>query len=242
MKPISGVIIFFFIPFSMFGQTIQNKADTTNTKRIIVYESYQGYKKEGSVLRNCIVINPLGILVGDYPLFYERNVKGKFHVLLGAGVTYTNYIYNLTGMNSDFFSNTTFFDDGLKRESRLGYTLTIQPKIYVNDVDFEGLYFGLQYRYRNYNYVSDSYYDEPISMIKEYRNISDILFNIGYSYNLGSDIIFDYYVGFGVRTTQYQYAAVTPIYNMNTTYQTDLHKEKKGSPTGTIGFRLGYAF
>lgn len=249
--------------FTAFSQTVKD-----SSSRIIVYESYvPSAPEERPKLKNFVAISPLSIFIGDFPLTYERNIVGPLNIMVGAGVTSKNYLYDIFS-TGDIFSGNTYYSDNFNRTSELGHSWVIEPKIYLKDRYFHGIYLGMEYKFRRYNYISTTY-DDPntggtvkVGDVKEHRNVADVKFNCGWAYNLGSNVVIDFFIGVGTRTNTYYYAEyntattsssntnsgtvwttpTTPTTTTNTTYRIDYLTQKRGTVTLSTGFRIGYAF
>jgi hypothetical protein len=232
------------------------------SQKITVYDSYVPSQKETEKpkLRNFFAINPLGLFVGDYPLYYERNIAGPFNIMVSGGVTSKNSLYDIM-QNGDLFGVNSNYDNNFNRSADMGYSYMIQPKIYLRERYFNGIYLGMEYRFRHYNYESTTY-DDPnygtvsVGNVKEYREVADIKFNCGWAYNMGSGVTIDFYVGVGTRTNRYHYAEYNTVNNngsgtifinptqptSSNSYQIDYATLTKGTVTLGTGFRIGYAF
>jgi len=136
------IILTVFIAFihNAFSQTVKD----SSSQRIMVYDSYVPSQKETEKpkLKNFFALNPLGLFVGDYPLYYERNVAGPFNIMVSGGVTSKNSIYDIM-QNGDLFGGNSNYDDNFNRTSDLGYSYMIQPKIYLKERYFNGIYLGM---------------------------------------------------------------------------------------------------
>lgn len=233
MKHLKIILLVILLSYQSYAQTVQEG-------QIKVYDSYQPTKGSSLGLKNKVSINPLGILIGDYPLYYERMFGNTFSVELGLGFTYENYMGNLTqdisGTNSDY-----------TRNFKLGSTYSISPKVYLNDDDFEGSYLCVVYRHRMYNAEVVKYQEQDIDpAIKEYNKLNSFTFNYGYVYHLGKGFLLDYYIGIGVRTQTVSQAKVeytqSNVYPYNYTYTYKTEKSKTTLPTGMWGIKLSYSF
>ncbi len=240
--------------FNTFSQTVQD-----SSSRIVVYDSYVPVAKEYPKLKNFIAISPLSIFIGDFPLTYERKIAGPLNIMIGGGLTSKNSIYDLTSMGGNtIFDNSAYYSDRFNRSTDMGYNYVIQPKIYLRDHYFNGIYLGMEYKFRHYNYTSTTY-DDPttnttvsVGEVKEYRNVADLKFNCGWAYNIGSNVVIDFYVGVGTRNNTYHYAdyenlnGYNGIYTVSpltpTAYVIQYQTVTKETVTVSTGFRIGYAF
>lgn len=233
-----NAILFIAVSFySAFSQSVPD-----NGAQIKVYDSYQPSKGASFGQKNKISFNPLGLLIGDYPLYYERMFGNTFSVEIGVGVTYENYAGNL--FRYGVLDNSA---DGFTRSYTLGNTYSISPKVYFEDDEFEGSYLAFCYRHRMYKSDATEYAGTAFaSPIKESAKLNSFTFNYGYVFTLGKGFILDYYLGLGLRfadiaeAQEIETSSNTYPYSTTTTYEA-VH-EKKVSPTGVMGFKLGYTF
>jgi len=235
----SLIVTFFILSCAqVFCQTVPDG-------QIRVYDSYQPKAGKSVAEKNKISINPLGVIIGDYPLYYERMFGNTFSLEVAAGVTYQNYLGNLfdfarAGISSS--SNTSF-----NRNYQLGTSYSISPKVYLSDDSFEGSYLAFCYRHRTYKDEVTEYSGSNIDpSMKEFNKISSLTFNYGYVFHLGKGFLLDYYVGIGLRTNNssqvtenYTYSNTYPY---NSVYTFNSVVTKKTMPTGMMGLKLSYSF
>jgi len=237
MKHLKKVLLFIILlSYQSYSQTVPE-----GSGQIKVYDSYQPAPGSSTGEKNKISINPLGLLIGDYPLYYERMFGNTFSVELGVGLTYENYMGNLTnnldGTGSDYHRNF-----------KLGSTYSISPKIYLDDDNFEGSYLCVVYRHRMYNAEVVQYHDTKLDTpMKEYNKLNSFTFNYGYVMNLGKGFLMDYYIGVGVRTqtlsqVNAEYVGSSGYPNYVSTYSFTTEKSTRTLPTGMWGIKLSYSF
>jgi hypothetical protein len=245
------VAFFFLVSLSSFSQTvIPNYSDNGYNNN--GYNN-NGYRSRGNQnnnnLKNCFSINPAGIFIGDYPLYYERKIVQHFHIQGGIGLTGTNYLYNIFGSNT-LTADSTIYDPNFNRTATMGQTYMVQPKLYIGKNAFQGFYIGIEYRYRKYNYTSTEYDNISLNQtVKEYRKVTDILLMFGGSHIIGNHLNIQYYIGFGPRTNSFYYASSPSQGNQ---YQYGLSASYYGTVFYTLlnqnvitfssGFRIGFAF
>ncbi|WP_018341706.1 hypothetical protein [Cytophaga aurantiaca] len=231
MKHLNIVLLVVLFSYQSYSQTVPEG-------QIKVYDSYQPAKGSSTGLKNKFSINPLGILIGDYPIYYERMFGNTFSVELAAGLTYENYVGNLTTFG--FFD----VDSEFKRNFKVGSTYSISPKVYLNDDNFEGSYLCVVYRHRMYNSEAIQYQGQDISGVKEYNKLNSFTFNYGYVYDLGKGFLLDYYLGIGVRTQTVSQAHAEPsnVYPYTSSYVFTTEKTKKTLPSGMWGIKIAYSF
>jgi len=238
MKHSFTILLFFLLSFFQgYCQTVPSD----NSGQIRVYDSYQ--PKNGSSFgeKNKISINPLGVAIGDYPLYYERLFGNVFSVEIGVGVTYQNYLRGFTDFQQ---SSTNYNNSTFTRSYQLGNTYSISPKVYLNDDCFEGSYLAFCYRHRLYKDEVTAYQTTPLNEpMKESYKINSFTFNYGYVYHLGKGFMLDYYIGIGARTVTA--SEVKEDYNNYTFaqgYALFVENSKFSNLTGMMGLKLAYAF
>lgn len=237
MKKRLLISLLFFITIYIhgFSQTVQEG-------QIKVYDSYQPTKGASFGQKNKISINPLGVLIGDYPLYYERMFGNTFSVEVAVGVTYQNYMRSLLD-----FGSSNYNSSDMEKSYKLGSTYSISPKVYLNDDNFEGSYLALCYRHRLYNAEATAYQGVPLNTpMKEYYKLNAFTFNYGYVFHLGKGFLLDYYLGVGLSgnttseiTVNYTNSNFYPY--VSKTYFTTT-ETKKTTPTGMMGLKISYAF
>jgi len=234
----SLVIVTFLILFN-----IQGFCQTVPDGQIKVYDSYQPKKGKSVGEKNKISINPLGVIIGDYPLYYERMFGTTFSIELGAGVTYQNYTRPIT----DLYGNANYSSLDVTRSYQLGSTYSVSSKIYLEDDCFEGSYLALCYRNRVYKDEVTAYQGGVLATpMKESQRLNSFTFNYGYVFHLGKGIMLDYYVGIGLRTvTSSEFTSTynsSSSYPYTSTYTYSTENKKTTNPTGMMGLKIGYAF
>jgi len=145
-----------------------------------------------------IKLNPFLAFVGEYPVFYEYALKRKTSVEGGVGITYPNiFMGGILGTNSYYPD----FDD---RKRKIGYSLSVNFRLYPSVV-FDEFYFGLDFRYKTYLTELIRCGSQSFQNKTETVSNFDSKLLIGYSAEIGSSAIIDYYVSFGLRNLKYDY-------------------------------------
>ena len=259
------IIIFFFCltPFLSNAQNSGNKKDTTIVIELEHSKYDNKYKKKKSVGEvNTIKIAPLGFVSGTFPLYFERVVSDFFTVQAGVGLTSRNYIRNAI-QQVDQISNIVYpwgYDnytdladqqyDFLNRTARIGYMLSIQPRIYFDSDAPDGGFMGVAYDYSHYStsipgMVKDNNgnYFHRGSLKKEHENLTDLMVYFGYQ-DVHDRVSVEYLSGIGIRNAKgTKYAFGTD----NTGSLPDPTKEgfatyKQTTFNFNIGIRIGYHF
>lgn len=240
MKCLFKIVLFFLLPlFQGFSQTVPSD----NSGQIKVYDSYQPKKGTSFGAKNKISINPLGVVIGDYPLYYERLFGNTFAVEVAAGVTHQNYIRAYTDFQGP---SVSYNNSDVTKSYQFGSTFSISPKIYLNDDCFEGSYLALCFRNRLYKDEVTAYQGVALnSPMQESYKINSYTFNYGYVFHLGKGFMLDYYVGIGLRSVTASEFTVTynsfNLYPYNN-YRYSIEPQKVVNPTGMMGLKLGYTF
>lgn len=216
-----------------FHGLCQTVPDNNSSGQVKVYDSYQPEKRKSLNEKNKISINPLGIAIGDYSLYYERMLITTFSLEVGLGVTYENYLGNFV----NFMGSKSYSNSDVERTYQLGSTYSISPKLYLYDDRFDDTYLAFCYRHRLYKDEATAYQGQVLSEpMKESYKLNSYTINWGKIYDLGKGFIFDCYIGIGLRTV-IKAEVVQDHYN-----SFKIENSKNIYPTGMAGFKLGYIF
>lgn len=157
--------------------------------------------KSGRVVEHMNVIHhdPIRMMTGEIGFSFERVLKEKLSIEIGAGPT-------LSGIGfTRFFS----FDQGTTTASRIGFLAEVGIRYYpLNDMPaLNKLYIMPSVKFRQYNV---DYEANAISLPNRrgYQNDISYNFTVGYQQWLADGFSFDYYAGFGLgmRYSQSFYA------------------------------------
>jgi hypothetical protein len=224
-------------------------------------------KKKGSSEQNIIKIAPLAFIGGNFPVFYERSITSTFAMQVGLGITSKNYIYDALSEASDnsggiYGAETILWKDGtidtyndesygsaiFKRKSKLGYFISLEPKIYFEDEGLEGSFISFNFNTARYNNTVPTvknglpYSSSPTltgTTYNGYYKITNFLVNWG-SQTLYDHISLEYSVGLGLKKVK------TNTYAFGTD-NSNKYIDGVGSTDATtlgynIAFRVGYHF
>ncbi|MEY4904437.1 MAG: hypothetical protein RLZZ292_2252 [Bacteroidota bacterium] len=109
------------------------------------------YFEDGGIANpyNVIKFNPILLYTGDAPLYYERRLARFASIEVGAGVQLPYWkpdLYDLlSGQKEDFPAPTS------------GYSLYVNPRIYLAGNGVQGAYIGGSYRQRNFTVTPDDH-------------------------------------------------------------------------------------
>jgi len=215
-------------------------------------------------MKHFVSINVGSALIGEMPIFYERNIKKHFNVQGGLGLTFDNVMYDGVvngGHNFPYLISNTILDPSFHRHTNIGPSFMIEPKYYFGNKNYEGFYIGLQYRFRRYNYysseynflISQGYYaNENVystvdlgKTIKEFRAVSDFLVELGGSHFFAKHFNYQYYIGVGFRNNGFYSASMSNVVILNgqvSSYQLNQSTSNVPGIAVTGGFRMGYVF
>ncbi|MCU0415705.1 MAG: hypothetical protein MUE33_00845 [Cytophagaceae bacterium] len=183
MAKIHLCCLFFLINSSclLFGQTNVNEGI-----------EYSGFKQKYD--KNIFNINALGVFVGDYKLFYERLLIKHLSCVVGAGVTYENYLYKWNVIETKYDRTNLNFPS-----YQLGFSASAGFKFYFNSVELKDSYIGVLYNYLNYNYSFDQGYfgniNPPINAYERYRSV---FLNYGYIWDITGWFCLEFATGLGI--------------------------------------------
>lgn len=227
----SVALVLLLFGFSLsFGQN-----DSSKTSTVTVIYSKVGVKKEReSSIYNLIKINPLLILNGDIPIYYERRIADQFSVEGAVGFTYTDYLYS-----GFVLADAYGYEE--ERQYKPGYSLMASAKFYPSNYSkaLDEFYFGVEIRHRRYNSEVEDCENITISgWVSEHRSLTDFKFTGGYISYLSDRVIADIYAGIGMRKRDYHFA-----YCDGTASTSMTHVRKNDIvPVISAGVKLGFAF
>jgi hypothetical protein len=183
----------------------------------------QSSKKGRSSERTVIKLAPLNFVGGTIPLYVEREINQFLGLQLGAGVTTHNYLKDVFSSSdlsqpdikstkwndgtSDTYNVSNSFYDYDHRKSTLGYTFSVEPRIYYANEGLEGNFVSLSFTQTRFNSDANRIMTGPVTsseptftnnVFKEYENLSDIMVNFG-SQTLYDHISLEYATGIGLR-------------------------------------------
>jgi hypothetical protein len=220
-------------------------------------------KKNRSEEQNIIKVAPLAFLSGSIPVYFEREINHFFSIQAGAGITTRNYLrewVNNLEFNKPEYSKTTWngttsygenmnsMNDFANRKSSIGYSFSIQPRIYFESEGMNGSFIALSYDRLRYNFSSQKIETGPSvsgepeftsEYFKEHENISDIAVSFG-SQTLYDRISVEYAIGMALRKVDgIRYAYTLDDFGG---YIDGVSEVKKTSPAFIFSFKLGYHF
>lgn len=229
-------------------------------------------KKAGSKELNIVKIAPFAFIGGNIPVFFEHSINETFSIQAGIGLTTRNYILDAlryasdegAGAGSIYGTQKIVWSNGelnnysnqvndldnnyLGRKSKMNFSYSIEPKVYVESEGLDGAFFSLSYNGAKYTNTINTvkkglaYSSNPVldgSTFNEYYKINNLLVNYGYQ-TLYDHISLEYSLGLGIRkikSTSYAYG----FDGSNKTI--DGIGTSEGTTLGyNLAFRVGYHF
>lgn len=217
--------------------------DTITTKVIVFDEDDMSkYDDESSNYgKNAIKINPLLVLNGEIPIYFERVLFSSFTAEFAIGITYVDYIGNLLDDSDKNYESS----DRDQVHSNPSFKLGL--RYYSGGIALDGFYFALEYAKRKYSITKEviifdyNNNKETTSYFKEENSINEFKLIVGsQTHNYWDNFFFDYYGGVGIRNESYT-EIVEDFSNPNfTTYK--LEAFKKSGPAFYLGLKIGFEF
>lgn len=230
------LIIFLVYSTNLFSQK-------TDTAKVIVYDAFNAnqtvnLKKDLVYEKNIIKWNLSMLGRGAFEMDYERCISDKLTFEVGAGLTYIDFIREVSANSDDFtFENTKF---------KYGPLLTADLKFYPKTVlGFEGMYVSIPIRYRGYSSDKEITYN-ILNLYGIDQNVTSTFHNnaqhFEYGFIVGSqtgnywDLTWDYFFGVGLNSMTLN----QPVFDDNQVpSQVSEHRTR---PIIFFGFKLGLPF
>ena len=230
-KKLLTVIAIIFATTSYANEIL--KIDTNKNYKVNVFSTDQvlpQFQTNSSDLPKFgIKIDPLLIISGDIPIFFETKFSKQMSVELGLG--FTSSMFNL--MNIEMIENAP-----ADVQAPLGYSIRVAPRFYLPNYDeaINGYYVSTQFMLRKYNslYALDN---NPLSQnLDLVKQQTDFKLIFGFQNIEDYAFLVDYYVGLGIRKTSND--VVETDNNGNAT----VRNFNTMLPTITVGLKIGVAF
>ncbi|MFN6944488.1 MAG: hypothetical protein ACK4ND_06040 [Cytophagaceae bacterium] len=211
----------------------------------IVEEVSGSFSETSSWKNSALKVNPLLIMVGDMPIYYERKLGERISVELGAGITTQNFLYEIGRAFNEPIGNDY---EMTLREHSFGYSLSGSLRLYYEEA-LKGLYIGPEFRMRHYASEIRQCGSQTI-IRREHRNMQDITFQFGYIAYLGGNLFFDFYIGIGPRFIDEirghcvrEYEQNDPFGNYSSyTHKLIMEPNKVSRLTFNSGLKVGFSF
>jgi hypothetical protein len=187
-------------------------------------------------IRNAIKVDPVQIIYGDYRLYYEHILSGRYSVEIGVGFTRRNYAagwfdYELDNLGSNVDIQT-------------GPSLSLSFRRYFEDYDeLGGAYLAAGANYRRhkkeFGVIDTAGVLTDYSFTDDRQTISTI-FKFGYqALALNSNIFADIYTGPAIRFKNYDIVRTTSINDPLAYTIENLNEVVFG---WELGVRIGFGF
>jgi hypothetical protein len=241
MTRIIAVFLFNLIITGLWAQFPVN-TDTTVTKptKVEVFNADNYFSRESKPtdIKNAVKVNPLLIINGDIPFYYERRLGQAVSMEIAAGITLRDYFAELISEDFSFESDNRIGKTGYSLHGAFRY----YPSKYYSAI--EGFYFSPNIRFRSYSALVNPCPNQVIiPSFKEYKKNTDYMITIGHQDLDGfdEDVVIDYYLGFGIRKRVYNEFLCTDL-SGNKYEITETKDLEKIRPLFVMGIKLGLGF
>jgi TonB family protein len=209
--------------------------------------------------KNCVKWNWSILDRGVFLMDYEFYAQKYLTIELGAGLTYRDFLFELTNgvdetssdnnSNSNQSSGVQLIPVSYSQEGTPSPKYAIEGglRYYPHGFDnFEGIYLEGTLSYRDYSFPNAPELQEGQSMVPGY-SMFDTQFKFGYQYvGWYTDLVTDFYFGFGIRSATLNYYETEYITN-NSGLGGNSVSTVPASKSVTLvqplfGFKLGLAF
>jgi hypothetical protein len=175
-----------------------------------------------------IGLTPTEFIFGDFSLYYERVLSGRFTASIGIGVTRND---NFGGLI--FGEDVTWANSDI--ENRIGPSFSLAFRFYTKKA-FKGFYIGTELKYRSY-----TWYNTLLTVLTDELDQRSYIMprlNLGYSILTRHKLCFDFFVGIGMA-----HLSRHEIVRLGTPYEPNYTVENwtRFYPRINLGFKLAYA-
>lgn len=207
----------------------------------VTYNKISGYNlPQHNEQKNLFKLNPLLIINGDLPVYYERRVTHNWAIEGSFGVTLKDYLYDFFYFDPNGISDVSMVPD---RKYKMGYSISAAPRFYPSGTfeETDIFYFAPEVRFRKYrsqalkSESSNSSFNEDF--VDEYRQLIDLKLTFGYITYLDDNIFLEWYGGIGIRMKKQRQAVV-----LEDAYppQTIVETVDDIRPIISSGFKIGF--
>ncbi len=247
-------LILFILIFSV---NILKGQDTVKTTLIIfdqdnINEVTHKNDKDLKIYKNAFKFNPLLILNGEAPVYYERALNNNFSIEGAIGITFKNYIGNVSNFLFEENNDDEIYDTKKEKiKSNISFKLGV--RYYTGGVVLDGFYFALEYANRKYSAEQTITYEnyDPITFFSTTQtNVfnTETLYNEfkliagSQSHSYWDNFFIDYYFGVGINKQSIKKISRIEGINNSSNYTYELISEKKLSPSLYAGLKIGFEF
>jgi hypothetical protein len=217
--------LLFIMPlFFVFNTNAQ-----TDTGTIKVFDTNSAAEKEvfggqqRAVVKQVLMkFNPLLLMAGDFPVYFEKALDKNFCIELAPGITFRDYLSDLSDVSStedDLFNVELPYNATANSEAGIGYSFDINIKYFPTKFGMmNGIYLEPDIEYRHYviEYPNiDSLGNDLGTYTNGHTNITDFKLIVGYEEDLLTNgLYWDFYMGLGAKLISgTQYTTVTTLVN-----------------------------
>ena len=240
--------LFVLLTLSAFFVNAQNyPSNRNNNENFVVYSKVgdKSNRANPSNYRQLVKVDPLWVLEGNVPIFYERKINTKLSAEFSVGVTFKDYSY-------DLFRLIESQGDTVTRTYQPGYSFSGSLKFYPSNYTeaLEGFYIAPEIRYRYYSSeaqkfnLSNTYVGTPSSnpnnFLQESMAFTDFKLVFGYVTYIDDVVPVEFYAGAGVRLSNLNRAYNVSDMAGNTS--TQIVPEVNSRPLLSMGLKIGMGF
>ncbi len=224
----------FFVAITFATAQAQTDKIKRRTITLIEHNSEPEEASTETVVNAAVKINPLMILIGDFPVSLEYSPWDWFTMELGVGITFDRIIGPSTKSVS-----------GIEPESKYGNSFIGNVKFFPGeDAFYDGTYYSLQFTRRVYNHEYIFPNQQALTTQTVEQSVS---FTYGFQFFVSDHFFIDMYLGIGLGATSGTSAEETtdpagePLYY---TYEYSNERENLGFEGGILvgGIKVGYWF
>lgn len=226
MKGRYKYILFFFTIFSL---TTFVRAQETEDAEFFIQDSV-------FTIRNAIKVDPVQILFGDFRLYYERILSGRYSVEAGVGFTRRNYAGGWFDYELDNFGSNV--------DIKTGTSVSVSFRRYFQDYEeLGGAYLAVGANYRRHQKdfgVIDTAGVLSDFSFRDNRQAVSVIFKFGFqALSLSSNVFADFYTGPAFRFKNYDIVRTTSINDPQAYSIENLNEIVFG---WELGVRIGFGF
>lgn len=141
-------------------------------------------------------IEPVQAINGHFPVYLEVFVSKKFTIELGIAATQLDFLYEADILEDPFDATQE------NRRGKLGYGFSGSIRYYASDYSaaFDEWYLEAGIRSRQYYSKVRDCSDNSNRWLNESRFVNEFRLLLGYSLQIGDNLILDCYAGSGLRS------------------------------------------
>lgn len=241
------LILFLCENFILAQDSIKSPTITFN----IDNSKLEGKKEHSNQKRNALKINPILLIRGEIPIYYEKAITKSISGEIAIGVTNTDYLQNLIEHMSEDINvvDPTFMAEE-KSKPNISYKLGL--RFYKKGMVMDGFYFSLEFAQRKYtneitmgeqptlNYITNTY--STTKFTEETNHIEYKVIIGSQNFYFWEDFFVDYYIGAGIdQYNDTRLGLVKDKSPLSAEYY-ELKATNKLTPGFYLGIKIGFAF